>query len=311
MASLSLGGEWEAQRRANHANWEDRVDSHVGETSRYSKELAAVRARQPALQPTEVEELAGCVEGKSCLHLQCHIGTDTLSLKHLGARQVVGLDFSGKALAEAAKLTVECGLANGDARWVESDVFLAPEALNGELFDLVYCSVGTLCWIPDIKAWARAAGRCLAPGGTFYIRDGHPMAMALADDATDGYMDREKDTKGARDLLLAYPYFETKEPNMFEDDGTYADPGAKIDHRRTFEWNHPLGAIVTALIQEGGLTIEFVHEHKTLDWEMLDFMERDESLAELGFGGYRLPPHQTENCPLMFSIRARKSLSPV
>eukprot|EP01043_Picozoa_sp_COSAG02_P123503 COSAG02_NODE_60480_length_271_cov_0.604651_1_plen_49_part_10 len=49
MASLSLGGEWEAQRRANHANWEDRVDSHVGETSRYSKELAAVRARQPAL----------------------------------------------------------------------------------------------------------------------------------------------------------------------------------------------------------------------------------------------------------------------
>ena len=47
-----------------------------------------------------------------------------------------------------------------------------------------------------------------------------------------------------------------------------------------YEWNHPLGAIVTALIQEAGLTIEFVHEHQSLDWKMLDFMERDE--AELG-----------------------------
>ena len=299
MSEAILGEEWDGQRSANHANWEDRVAHHVGEESQYSKELAQVRTGRPALQQTEMEELAGLVEGRSCLHLQCHIGTDTISLTHLGASKVVGLDFSGKALAEAAKLAAAAGLSDEQARWVESDVFQAPEALGGEVFDLVYCSVGTLCWLPNIKLWARAVGATVAPGGTFYIRDSHPMAMTLADDATDGYMERPKDDKGARDLLISYPYYEVKEPTMFEDDGTYADPNAKVENRRTYEWNHPLGAIVTALIQEAGLTIEFVHEHQSLDWKMLDFMERDE--AELGCARHTAVAVLSPTCPQKFS----------
>ena len=85
---------------------------------------------------------------------------------------------------------------------------------------------------------------------------------------------------------------------------------------QTFEWNHSLGEIITALIQEAGLRLEFVHEHQTLDWQMLDHMERDErgegrEEGELGFGGWRLPPHQAPRCPLMFSLRATKPAASV
>eukprot|EP01052_Picozoa_sp_SAG31_P009240 SAG31_NODE_482_length_15056_cov_5.057364_4_plen_69_part_00 len=54
---------WAAQRAKNKANWDDRVAAHVGENSQYSKEIAAVKAGQVALQPTEVSELAGRIAG--------------------------------------------------------------------------------------------------------------------------------------------------------------------------------------------------------------------------------------------------------
>eukprot|EP01052_Picozoa_sp_SAG31_P009242 SAG31_NODE_482_length_15056_cov_5.057364_6_plen_280_part_00 len=227
--------------------------------------------------------------------------------------------------AEAAKLAVAAGVPAEAARWVESDVFAAPEALNGEVFDLVVSTVGTLCWLPSVRDYARVVSKCLAPGGTFYIRDGHPMLMTLADDQTDGYNDRPKDAKGGRDLLIAYPYFETAAPLDFDDGGTYADPNAVLTHTQTHEWNHPLGLIVTELIN-AGLVIEFLHEHKELDWRFLDTMRRasDDSsqqpaaedvsasaaeqttTGEAGFGGYQFPAHQRDCVPCMFSLRARK-----
>lgn len=74
----------------------------------------------------------------------------------------------------------------------------------------------------------------------------------------------------------------------------------------TYEWNHPLGAIVTSLIGQGGLQLAFLHEHRVLDWQFLDTMVQDEDPGSLGFGGYRLPEHQAEKCALMFSLMATK-----
>lgn len=257
-----------------------------------------------ALKPIELKELTGRVEGRRCLHPMCHIGTDTLSLKHAGASCVVGLDFSGPALAHAARLAEAARLEGDAARWVESDVYSAPEALKGEVFDLVISTVGTLCWLPSVRDYARVVAQCLAPGGTFYIHDSHPMLMALADDATPGYTDRPKDAAGGRELLVAYPYFETAESNVFDDSGTYADASAVIENTRTHEWNHPLGDIVTSLI-EAGLVLEFLHEHKELGWQFLDTMEP----AGAEGGEFRLPPHQQDWVPCMFSLRAFKPLA--
>jgi SAM-dependent methyltransferase len=81
-------------------------------------------------------------------HLQCHIGTDTVSLARLGAR-MTGLDFSPVAV-------------------------LGPAA-----FDFVYTGVGALCWLPDVSRWARVVADLLRPGGRLFIREGHPMLWAL------------------------------------------------------------------------------------------------------------------------------------
>ena len=292
---------WERSRR------EERVAAHVGPDSRYSREIALVKAGKVALQPVEVKELvdAGRVAAKKVLHLMCHIGTDTISLKHAGAASVTGLDFSGKALAEAARLAAEAGLGPEEARWVESDVYSAPEALGGETFDVVFLNVGSLCWLSSVTRWAAVVQKCLAPGGTLYVRDGHPMLFTLADETTPGFMERPKDEHGGRDLLIAYPYFETSNGNAFDSDGSYADPDAKFTSTVTHEWNHSLGEIITALLTEG-MQLEFLHEHDVLDWQMIDTMAKAEDSESTGFGGYRWPEHQRNLCPMMFSIRATK-----
>ena len=118
----------------------------------------------------------GDVRGKTLLHLQCHFGIDTLSWARLGAI-VTGADFSPKAIDLATRLAADLGL---DARFVESNVYDLPERLEGS-FDVVYTSRGVLCWLPDIRGWARVVAHFVKPGGIFFITEAHPIAWALDD----------------------------------------------------------------------------------------------------------------------------------
>ena len=96
----------------------------------------------------------GDLSGLDVVHLQCHIGTDTLSLARLGGR-VTGVDFSPSALDVAAELASAAG---ADIRYVESELYAVPDVLGPD-FDLVYTGVGALNWLPDIAQWARVVGR--------------------------------------------------------------------------------------------------------------------------------------------------------
>ena len=109
--------------------------------------------------------------GKTLLHLQCHFGIDTLSWARLGAR-VTGADLSPDAIELARALADELGFP--DARFVRSNLYDLPDALEGT-FDIVYTSRGVLGWLPDIRAWARVVAHFLAPGGTFFITEAHPV----------------------------------------------------------------------------------------------------------------------------------------
>ena len=69
------------------------------------------------------------------LHLQCHIGVDSLIQAQKGAR-VTALDFAPRAIATARPLADELGL---DARLVECNLYDAP-TLIADRFDLVFVS---------------------------------------------------------------------------------------------------------------------------------------------------------------------------
>jgi SAM-dependent methyltransferase len=224
----------------------------------------------------------GDVAGKSLLHLQCHFGLDTLSWARLGA-SVTGLDFSSVAIEEARRLATELSI---DARFVESDLYAAPSALDGERFDIVFTSYGVLSWMPDIGRWASVVASLVSPGGFLYVAEIHPAAMVLSDEP------------GIEDLRVGYPYWtSTAEPLRFEEEGTYADYDAPIKLPE-YVWQHGLGGIVTGLI-DAGLTLEFLHEHDRTVYQQLPFMEKGSD------GWWRLPTSMPA-LPLLFSLRATR-----
>lgn len=247
-------------------------------------DLAGFRVGGIRLRDDEIAAV-GDVRDRSLLHLQCHFGIDTLSWARLGAR-VTGADFSPAAIRLARELAADLGF--DDARFVESNVYDLPERLDG-VFDVVYTSRGVLGWLPDIRGWARVVAHFVAPGGTFFITEIHPVAQVF-----------ENEGVAAGELRLTYPYWEHRDPLVFDVKGSYADPDADVGGHKEHGWDHGLGEIVNALV-EAGLRIESLEEHPYLDWGA-DFLVE----TTPGSDRFRLPPGQAGELPLMFSLRATK-----
>ena len=275
----------------NRANWDARVPVHVASRG-YNRE--GFLRGEKTLCPVELAEV-GHVGGKSLLHLQCHFGMDTLNWARLGAT-VTGLDFSEPAIEAARELARDSGLPG---RFVHANVYDALDAID-EQFDIVYTGIGALCWLPDVREWARVAAALVKPGGFLYVYEGHPVLWSLDDERSD------------QELVVGYPYFETSEPNEWDTGETYVD-GPPLSHTRTYEWNHGLGEIVTAIL-DAGLRLDFLHEHREVPWRALPWMEPATG-AEPGVPGaeydsrtlWQLPAEQRDRVPLMYSLKATRT----
>jgi SAM-dependent methyltransferase len=246
-----------------------------------SYNLDGFKSGKSSLKSTELEEL-GDVSGKSLLHLQCHLGMDTMSWAKLGAK-VTGVDFSDKAISLAKSLSKELGI---EANFLCSNIYDLPNILTGK-FDIVFTSYGVLCWLPDICEWAKVIAHFLKTAGTFYIVEAHPFTNVF---------ENESSTK---ELKLHHTYFYSTEPTRYEPDGSYADRTAKVVNP-SYEWTHGLSDIINALISVG-LKIEFVHEFPYANYDVFPFLEQDEE-KKWRFKGKK------EIIPLMFSLKATKCM---
>lgn len=264
--------------RVNRARWDELVPIHL---SSPDYRVAQFKSGNDHLHPIEAAEI-GLVAGRPLLHLQCHFGLDTLSLARRGAI-ATGLDFSPVAIAAAQALAAETGIA---ARFVEGNVYDAP-ALIGERFDIVYVTWGAINWLPDIRGWAQVVARLLEPGGSLYVLEGHPLAMAL---------DQEDP---AAPITSAYDYFQKPDPLVNFATQSYTGDPEPLSNTEMHEWIHPLGAVVTALV-EAGLVLEWLHEHDRVAWRMFACLEEGPDHM------WRLPAGRP-SLPLAYSLRAHKA----
>ena len=231
----------------NRANWNSRVPFHARgyglERLRENPESLSevVKFDQPRL---------GDVRGLNAVHLQCHIGTDTLSLARLGAN-MSGLDFSAPALDVARELARNCGI---EIDYVEAELYDAVSALGSARFDLVYTGLGALCWLPSIERWANVVSQLLKPGGRLFIREAHPIVWALCDPRPDEL------------LVLEYPYFETPNGVEFVEPKTYVPHEGELAAPRSIVFNHGLGEIFTAVMR-AGLSLTSFEEHQSIPWD--------------------------------------------
>ena len=168
------------------------------------------------------------------------------------------------------------------ASFVQGDVLQADEILR-QTFDVVYTGLGAICWIDDLPAWSRVVSRLVRPGGLLYLAEFHPVTDMFAEDST----------------TVVAPYFDGGRAFRDETPGSYADPKAPTKHDLNFTWTHPIGSVVTCLI-EAGLRLEHLHEHDFTLFPRFPFLEKEPD-SDI----HRVPPDRPR-LPLMYSLRARR-----
>lgn len=265
--------------RANEANWDARTPVHLA--SRFyglAEDLDPARWFAP-FEWTDLGDLAG----RHVLHLQCHLGTETLALAARGAR-AVGLDLSGASVAAARDLAARAG---ADVEYVRANVYDAVEALDGRRFDVIYTGKGALCYLPDLPRWARTVSRLLAPGGRLYVVEFHPLLNALGPSPGEGE---------GPELLLRHDYLGGRGALRRDGTHTYTDGPALRGATEVYEWAHGLDEVVNA-VTDAGLRPRRLRESDELPWPRWPQMVRAAS------GWWRLPP-RAPRIPLMFALLA-------
>jgi SAM-dependent methyltransferase len=275
---IGMTDDW---RAINLANWESRVPVHVGPGGYHLDAFddptylsRVVRYDLPRL---------GRLDGLDVVHLQCHLGTDTVSLARLGARSTTGLDFSPSALGWARELAVR---AANDVAFVDGDVYDAVELLGAHRFDLVYTGIGAICWLPSIGRWAEVVAGLLRPGGRLFMREGHPVLWSMSDPRPDGL------------LVIEYPYFET-EGAIFREETSYAGVGT-VGAPESVGFNHGLGEIFAAL-RDAGLVMTSFEEHREVPWNPLG----EAMVASPDFPGEFVLAQGRDRMPLTYTLQAR------
>jgi SAM-dependent methyltransferase len=231
-----------AARRLNRAYWDSLAAVHGNDRVYDDEALIAGRDTLTDREANGIRESVGAVAGLDVLHVQCHIGHDTISLARRGAR-VVGADFSPASVEKARDLARRSDV---DIEFLEADATALPPELHNR-FDLAYATIGVLCWIQDIDAWMRSVTATLRPGGRLLLVELHPLYQMIA---------------GPGPLRFDFPYANDG-GREFDEDGSYANPEARLAATETIQYAHSLGETVTAAIQ-AGLRVERLDEHLDL-----------------------------------------------
>lgn len=266
---------------ANRANWDARTPVHVA-SAFYG--LDGTRDADFWFAGFEWEDV-GELDGRDVVHLQCHLGTETIAFARRGAR-TVGLDFSAASVAEAGRIASRAGVR---VEYVQADVHDAVRALGEGRFDLVYTGKGALCYLPDLPRWAHVVAGLLRPAGKLYVVEFHPLLYSLG----------VKPQGDERQLLLRHDYLEGRGVRELDATYTYTDGPAVQRATVSYEWAHSIGELTDAVIG-AGLRITKLRETPHIPWP------RWEHMVPTGDGWWRLPDSEPR-IPLLYALRADKA----
>ena len=188
----------------NRLNWDERAPAHAASAD-YGFERFVADPEHLSDVVAYDRELLGDVSGLTGIHLQCHIGTDTLSLSRLGAR-MTGLDLSPVSLEQARRWRPTPAPTSTTSRPTPT-----PRRRR---------SAGAPS-TSSTPASAHCAGCRTSTGG-------RASSTTCSSPAAGCSCARPPDDVGRRRartdaVTLGYSYFETPEPFDLEEAGTYVE----------------------------------------------------------------------------------------
>jgi ubiquinone/menaquinone biosynthesis C-methylase UbiE len=167
---------------ANRRAWNEAAPAHDRQPIAQTVVDFQQQGHHPlSLAATQILKQIG-LSGKAVAHLCCNDGRELIAIKQLGAGRCTGFDISDNFITQAKHSAI---VSNVDCEFVRTDVYDISARYTAS-FDLAYISVGTLGWMPDIRAFFQIVSRLLKPGGWLVIHEMHPVLdMFEGDDPND------------------------------------------------------------------------------------------------------------------------------
>ncbi|MEK3836084.1 MULTISPECIES: class I SAM-dependent methyltransferase [unclassified Paenibacillus] len=229
-------------------------DTYAAWTSRFGTpaEAAEKLSKDPAGKLYPLNTYLGEVKGRRIMNLMGSNGMKAVALGLLGAEVTVA-DFSEANARYAGELAQAAGV---QLDYIVSDVLELPEAhLNGS-YDTVFAEMGIVHYFTDLAPFMATAYRLLAPGGTFVLRDFHPVTTKL--------ISSKGSTAKVRKHKVSGDYFDTalEEKQVSYSKYMPSSGGApEADKPNVVYWRRwTLGELVTAAAASGLIIRELVEE---------------------------------------------------
>ncbi len=203
------------------------------------------------------------LENTPVAQLQCNNGRELLSIKNLGAGTCVGFDISEAFIEQARRLAKGSGI---DCQFVAADIYAIPESYN-EQFGIVFISVGSLGWIPDLERYFQVVRRLLRPGGRLIIYEEHPILDMFEPGAPDP-------------MRLYHSYF--KEQPYIDQDGLDYYGHTTYESLPTYWFHHKLSDIFSAILGQG-LAIQAFEEYPRDLSNVFAYLEQQPAMPPLSY----------------------------
>lgn len=223
--------------------------------------------------PAVDDLLLGEIHNKRILHLQCHIGTESISMAKRGAL-VTAVDFSEKAISIANQLAQKM---DTHVDFKCHNIYDLDHIIPDQSFDIIYSSYGVVTWLYDLNLWAQLIRKKLTEGGRFILVEFHPILFTF-------------DEPGQ----IKYNYGSKMKPEKYEMRFSYT--GDALDQPYTeYCWNHSIAQVMRAL--------------RSNHLKLVDFQEYDYSpqpcfndLIEFEPGKFRFQAFDKISFPYVYSM---------
>ncbi len=245
--------------QANKAAWEEAFAKHKAGY----KEDPALRLKRGDLSFLEVDAIAALekigLAGKDVAQICCNNGRELLTLLTMGAAKGTGFDIAENFIAEGRRLAKEADL---NAEFVATNIYEIDDTYR-DRFDLVFITIGALCWFEDLERFFAKVALVLKEGGTLLINEQHPFTNMLAMANEEGH-DPERPDK------VVFSYF--KEDPWVENSGVDYIGETTYASKTLYSFSHSFAAIFNAL-RKNDLRIEQLHEFNydiSTSWPHID-----------------------------------------
>jgi SAM-dependent methyltransferase len=259
----------------NKAAWEEAFEHRLANWG--DDNYLRLRSEKFAFFDSDMKELVASLDlqDKDIAQFCCNNGRELLSMVLDGqAASGTGFDIAQNILAQAQLTADKAGVTN--CEFVLGNILEIPESFHGR-FDVVFFTIGALCWFQNLTELFAVASKCLKKNGTLIINDGHPVANMLALPGDEEYNpDNPKQ--------FAFSYFR-QEP-WINDSGMHYMSG-EYESKPFTDFSHTISEIINALY--------------TNELSVTRFDEYDYELGNLGTDAYN-----GTGLPLSYILVAQK-----